>query len=100
MKVSLSEVIKKIILAFLVCAGLYFAKDFLMPLFIGGILATLFLPFCNWLERKKLSRTFAVFICLLGLLAFMAFVISLLGYQISELITDFASIKRKLNIIC
>lgn len=99
MKVSLSEVIKKIILAFLVCAGLYFAKDFLMPLFIGGILATLFLPFSNWLERKKISRGFSVFICFLGLLAFVAFIVSLLGYQISELITDFASIKRKVNII-
>lgn len=95
MTVSLSTVIKKIVLAFLVFAGLYFAKDFLMPLFIGAILATLFLPFCNWLESKKLSKGLAVFISFLGLLAIVVFIVSLLGYKISELITDFTSIKQK-----
>ena len=48
-----TSVIKKLLLLFLVFAGLYYAKAFLMPLFIGGILATLFLPFCNWMEKKK-----------------------------------------------
>ena len=95
MTLSLSLIIKKIVLVFLIFAGLYFAKDFLMPLFIGGILATLFLPFCNALERKRLSRGFAVFISLLGLLAIVVFFVSLLGYKVSELINDITSIKQK-----
>lgn len=95
MTLSLSLVIKKIVLVFLIIAGLYFAKDFLMPLFIGGVLATLFLPFCNWLERKKISKALAVFICFLGLLTIVTSIISLLGYKVSELITDIASIKQK-----
>ena len=45
--------IKKLLLLFLVFAGLYYVKTFLMPLCISGILATLFLPFCNWMEAKK-----------------------------------------------
>jgi predicted PurR-regulated permease PerM len=95
MTLSLSLVIKKIVLVFLIFAGLFFAKDFLMPLFIGGILATLFLPFCNWLEKNKLSKGLAVFISFLGLLAIVTLIISLLGYKVSELITDITSIKQK-----
>ena len=60
MKTSLSSVIKKLLVCFLIFAGLYFAKDFLMPLCVGGILATLFLPFCNWMEKKKIPKTIAV----------------------------------------
>lgn len=100
MTVSLSLVIKKIVLVFLVFAGLYLAKDFLMPLFIGGILATLFLPFCNWLERKRLPRGLAVFISFLGLLTIVVFIVSLLGYKVSELVNDIASIKQKASVIC
>ncbi len=63
--ISLSQ---KLLGLFLVIAGLYVAQSFLMPLFIGGILAALFLPFCNWMERKKLPKVLAVFICLFVLL--------------------------------
>jgi hypothetical protein len=49
------------LLLFLVFAGLYYAKSFLISLFIGGILATLFLHFCNWMEKKKTPKELAVF---------------------------------------
>jgi len=53
MTATITSVIKKMLLLFLVFAGLYYAKSFLISLFIGGILATLFLPFCNWMEKKE-----------------------------------------------
>ena len=56
MSTSLIEIIKKLVLVFLVVAGLYFAQEFLIPLFIGGILATVFLPFCNWMQKKKSQK--------------------------------------------
>jgi predicted PurR-regulated permease PerM len=95
MTTSLSSVNKKIILIFLVVSGLYFAQEFLIPLCIGGILATLFLPFCNWMEKKKLPKGIAVFACLLVLLLLFFILISLLGYKISELINDIATLKQK-----
>jgi predicted PurR-regulated permease PerM len=95
MTTSLTLLIKKITLVFLVVSGLYFAKDFLIPLCIGGILATLFLPFCNWMEKKKLPKAIAVVICLLGLLLLIFMLVSLLGYKISELINDIAVLKQK-----
>ena len=82
-------------LLFLVVAGLYFAKEFLIPLAIGAIIATLFLPFCKWLEQKKLPRIVAVFICVLILLLFIAGFFTLIGWQISSLTKDIELIKTK-----
>lgn len=95
MKTSLSSVIKKLVLCFLVFAGLYFAKDFLMPLCVGGLLATLFLPFCNWMEKKKIPKTIAVLICLTIILLVIFILISLLGLKISAILNDLAFIKQK-----
>jgi predicted PurR-regulated permease PerM len=94
MTTSNTSVIKKLLLLFLVFAGLYYAKAFLMPLFIGGILATLFLPFCNWMEKKKIPKGLAVFICLLSLALIIASIFVFLGWKIYDLLDDFARIKR------
>ena len=94
MTASITSVIKKLLLVFLVFAGLYYAKAFLMPLFIGGILATLFLPFCNWMERKKTPKGLSVFICLLALLLVMSSIVALLGWKIYDLVNDFALMKK------
>lgn len=95
MTVTNTSISKKIMLLFLVFAGLYFAKAFLMPLAIAGILATLFLPFCNWMERKKIPRGLAVFICVLTLLLIIGGLIFLFNLKISEVLNDFDLIKQK-----
>jgi len=94
MTTSNTSVIKKLLLLFLVFAGLYYAKAFLMPLFIGGILATLFLPFCNWMEKNKIPKGLAVFICLLSLALLIASIFVFLGWKIYDLLDDFAKIKK------
>jgi len=85
--------IKKLILLFLIVAGLYFAKKLLIPLSISAVLATLLLPFCKWMERKKISRALAVLICLIVLILTIAIIVALLGWQIAELTNDVAQIK-------
>jgi predicted PurR-regulated permease PerM len=90
-----TSVIKKLLLIFLIIAGLYLAKEFLIPLFIGGILATLFLPFSHFMEKTKIPKGLAVFICLLTLLAIITTLFYLLGWKISELIADVTLIKEK-----
>jgi predicted PurR-regulated permease PerM len=94
MTASITPVIKKLLLLFLIFAGLYFAKAFLMPLFIGGILATLFLPFCNWMEKKKTPKSLAVFICLLSLMLLISSIAALLGWKIYDLVNDFTLMKK------
>lgn len=88
-----SSVIKVLLTLFLVFAGLYIAKDFLMPLAIGAVMATLFLPLCRWVEGMKVPKILAVLFCMLVLLAAIAGIVSLLGWQISKLINDIDLIK-------
>lgn len=88
-------IIKKLLLIFLIIAGLIFAKEFLMPIFIGGILATLFIPFCNFLEKKHFNKGLSAFICLLMLLLIFSSIILLVSLKISELVNDAELIKQK-----
>lgn len=90
-----STFLQKLALVFLIILALYFAKDFLIPLCIGGILATLFLPFCNWMENKKVPKSLAVLICFITLLLIIVSLFSLLGWKISELLNDLTVIKQK-----
>lgn len=94
---SSSPFTRKLLLLFLIFAGLYFGKDFFMPLFIGTILATIFLPFCKWLEGKKIPKLLAPLFCLLILLMLIAAVALLLRWQISELANDAAIIREKVT---
>ena len=95
MTTTTSSIIKKLLILFLVIAGLHYAKVFLMPLAIGGVLATLFLPFCKWMEEKKVPKGLAALICLFVLLLAIAGVGALLDWQISELANDFSLITQK-----
>lgn len=90
-----TSILKKLLILFLVFAGLHYAKEFLMPLSIGAVLATLFLPLCKWLEGKKVPRGVATFICLFTLLAAIGGIGALLGWQIAELTDDITLIKQK-----
>jgi predicted PurR-regulated permease PerM len=95
MNVTSLPVIKKLILLFLVIAGLYYARIFLMPLAVAGLLAALFLPFCMWLEKKKANRVTAALLCVLTLLLAISGVVALIGLQVNELSQDFGLIKQR-----
>lgn len=95
MTISLNSVIKKLLLLFLIIAGLYIGKVFLMPLCLGGILATLFLPLSNWLQNKKIPKFIAVIICLLTIIVLIGGLLSLFGWKISGLVKDVELIKQR-----
>ncbi len=95
MNITAISVIKKLLLLFLIFSGLYFAKAFLMPISIGGVLATLFLPYCRWMEKRNIPKGVAAFICLLTILIIIGSIGYLLVWQISSLMQDFVSIKQK-----
>jgi predicted PurR-regulated permease PerM len=96
MTITSSSVIKKLLILILVFAGLYFAKRFLMPLALGGVLATILLPLSKWMEGKKVPKVLAVSICLIVLILIISGIGALLGWQISELINDFSLISEKI----
>jgi predicted PurR-regulated permease PerM len=95
MRITTSSSIKKMLLLFLVFAGLYYAKEFLMPISIGAVIATLFLPFCRWMESKKIPRSLAALFCLSIILMVIFLVGYIIGWQISTFANDLALIKQK-----
>lgn len=95
MTITLNSVIKKLLLLFLVIAGLYFGKVFLMPLCFGAVLATLFLPLSNWLQHRKIPKFIAVIFCLLTIILVVGGLVSLFGWKISGLIKDVELLKQR-----
>jgi predicted PurR-regulated permease PerM len=95
MTITINSVIKRLFLLFLVIAGLYYAKVFLIPLCFGAILATLFLPLSNWLQNKKIPKFFAVLICLIAIVFIIGGMFTLFGWKISGLIKDVEILKQR-----
>lgn len=92
-----SSLIKKLFLLFLIITGLYLAKPLLMPLAVATVLATLFFPFSNWMEKRiKIPRALSSALCLLVLLLIVAGIGAMIGWQISELTNDYNLMKGKL----
>ncbi len=91
-----ATIIKKLIALFLIIASLVLAKAFLIPLSIGGILAMLFLPLCNWLIGKRVPKGLAVFICIVVLVVIIATFATVVGFKIAEIISDVTLVKERL----
>jgi predicted PurR-regulated permease PerM len=96
MTTSSNSFIKTVFVLLLVFTCLHFAKDFLIPIVISGVIATIFSPFCQWMEKKGISRGLATLISLLILLLFIAGINSLVGWQISELTKDIELVKQRI----
>ena len=90
-----ASILKKLLLLFATLVVLHYSKAFLMPLTIGGIIATLFLPFCNWMEAKKIPRGLTAFFSLLLIILLVSAILFLIGWKISSLASDLDSIKLK-----
>lgn len=97
MILSSSNILRKLALLFLMVAALYYARSFLIPLSLGGILATLLMPVSRRLESKGLPKGIAVSLCLLIILLLIGLVFWLISWQISEIVQDVSLIKTKFN---
>ena len=95
--VALSKTIKVLLFFFLVFAGLYFAREFLIPIAFGGILATLVLPFSRRLESKGLHKGLAAVLSIVCLLLIAAIVAGLLIWQVSDLAADLSGIQKQVS---
>ena len=82
---------------FLVIAGLYFTKSFLVPVVLAAILAMLFLPLTKKLEAKGVNRVVAIILCILILLTLVAGVVWLVSWQIGNFAEDTAKLQQQLS---
>jgi predicted PurR-regulated permease PerM len=90
------SVIKKLAILFLAFAGLYFAKNLLVPICIAAILSALFLPLCRWLENRNISRIAAALTCLVCLLLIISVIAIIVGWQITALANGIVTIREKI----
>jgi predicted PurR-regulated permease PerM len=95
MDITSSTTIKKLLVLALVIAGLYFGKEFFIPLTLGAVFATVFLPVCKWLENRRFPRWIACLLCIFILLLLVAGVCGLLTWQVSELASHADQIKER-----
>lgn len=72
---------------FLLIAGLFFARDVLIPIALALLLVPMLAPPVGWLERLRLGRTFAVIVVVTITCALLAVLIWLLTQQVADLLT-------------
>lgn len=77
-------------------AALYFAAAFLIPVTFAALLAMLFYRFSEWLEKRGIKRGLSALLSVLVLLGVVAFVGTILGWQLSYLAEDFDEMKTQL----
>ena len=94
---SLSKSISVLFFSFLVICGLYFAREFLIPLSISALLAMLFVPLSRWFEKRKIHRIIASILCLLILMLSVAGIIALLSWQASGISDNLSQIGGRLT---
>lgn len=85
---GLLKSIAVLFLFFVIISGLYFTKEFFVPIAIAGILSMLFVPLSRRLENKGVNRALASIICIVILLAVVAGIAALISWQISDLAND------------
>jgi predicted PurR-regulated permease PerM len=95
MPISSASILKKLLLLFLVVAGLIFAKDFLIPLSLGAVLATLLLPLARKMESKGMPKALSSTLCLMVVLFGIALVFLMISWQISEIVKDITLIREE-----
>src|SRR5687768_5206407 len=95
--IKLSRTVLILFLFFLIFSGLYFAKPFLVPLSIAGLLSMLFLPVGKFFEKKRVSRGLASFFCVLIFFFVIAGIGALIGWQISDLAKDSTKIEKNIT---
>lgn len=73
-------------------------QGILAPLFFSVLMALLFLPFANFLERKlRFSRVFSTFSSLLIMLIFISTLIYFFSFQLSDFVNDFPVLKEQVS---
>jgi predicted PurR-regulated permease PerM len=95
-----SLLVKWVLILLLIVLGftiLIEAKTALIPLVLAGLLAMLFIPLSNKMERKGISRGLASFIAVLCFLVIISCIISLFIWQLKNIIDELASVEKKVS---
>lgn len=76
---------------------LVYAKPFLVPVAIGGLLSMLLLPMVKWLQSKHINNVIAIIISILVFVGVIAGVIALIAWQAQDLAKQATGIEQQLS---
>jgi len=92
---KLTKAVLVLLFLFLLIGGVVLAKEFLIPVAFGMLLAMLLLKKVTWLETKGCPRWLSALIGVLMVVLLVAGVIFLLGWQITDLDEEISQFNRK-----
>lgn len=75
---------------------LYFAREFLIPLALSGVLATLFIGFCTKLENRGMNRGMSSLCAILLFLGVIAIVIFLLTWKLNDFTENIEGMEKQI----
>ncbi len=85
-----------LLLFVLIAGGLFFSREFLIPLTLASILSMLFIGFSNWAENKGMNRGFSALSSVFILIAFIGIIVLLLSWQVSDISMQVDEMKKRL----
>ncbi len=97
MNLALTKSIKVLLFLFLLFAILIYAKPFLVPVVFASLLSMLLLPLSVKLENWGLNKTWSIVLSILALVTFLAGIIGLLVWQVSDMLSNASSIEENIN---
>jgi predicted PurR-regulated permease PerM len=86
-----------LISAALICVALYFGKDIILPVLFSILLASILLPFTNFLARKKFNQALSILLPLFLSIIISAGVMYFLSSQIMSFMDDVPALKERVN---
>jgi predicted PurR-regulated permease PerM len=81
----------------LICVGLIYGRDIVLPVLFAILLACLLLPLVNFLIRKRINRTVSIIIPLFLAIVTIAGVVYFLSSQIVHFMDDVPALKERMN---
>jgi predicted PurR-regulated permease PerM len=71
---------------------LYFGKPMFMPLAIAGVLALIFMPFCQWLEKHGTGRVTSSIVSGIIFMALIAGIVLFVSYYFKQMAADLTGV--------
>lgn len=81
----------------ILCVGLYFGKEIILPILFAILLSTLLLPFTNYLARKGLHKVLSIAFPVLLTLIIIGGVLYLLSIQVIHFLNDTPALKERVS---
>lgn len=93
----LTKINKILLFAVLTVTVLYFGGPFLKPFFFGVLLASLMMPFSDFLESKGINRVFASIISTIVLIIAIGAILTLLVFQLNQFVHEISAFGDELK---